>query len=158
MLSNLILIVLVILTWPVLTILVGIPLLGLFLRFKRFERLRSSDTPSELLVAVALIPIFLPALLWEGVRSVSFERTWSLGGYLFGHDVRRRAYEPTIEELREDRLVAFRKYRTPLSRSWVRFCLCFRTALVFLACVRISFLRPLQKLIPPRLLHWLFFS
>jgi hypothetical protein len=86
-------------------------------------------------------------------------RLWELGGLLFDHKTRARVYEPVINELKEDFLIANQTCRTPANYRWVRFCFGLRGSLAFLRCLRIAIMRPLINVIPARLRQlWKLFS
>ncbi|MEY2502287.1 MAG: hypothetical protein QOI07_2621 [Verrucomicrobiota bacterium] len=89
----------------------------------------------------------------------SFTRGWDLAGLLFDRKTRADVYEPVINEIREDFLIARRNCVSKANFRWVELCFRLRGSLAFIRCVRISLLRPLVALIPSRLKQlWKLFS
>jgi len=66
-----------------------------------------------------------------------FPRFWDLFAYLLPSKIRAQAYEPALQELREDYLVARRRYRTNSSRRWLTLCFTVRTALLVVQSFRV---------------------
>jgi hypothetical protein len=85
---------------------------------------------------------------------VTFNRIWFLGGFLFSAKMRREIYEPVIEELKEDLLIAKAKCKTRTARGWVRLCFALRTLSVILACGRVACGRSLGRFIPRLIRFW----
>lgn len=86
--------------------------------------------------------------------NASLPRVWKLLSFLFGHSIRIRVYEPTVEEMLEDLLVARRSFRTRGARGWLIIYFTVRTIFVVFDCTRLSLLQPLYKLFPARLKQW----
>jgi hypothetical protein len=84
-------------------------------------------------------------------REGRWTRRWELAGFLFDRKTRAKVYEPVINELREDFLLARRDCTSAASRRWVKTCFVVRGTLAFLRCVRISVFRPVLALIPSKL-------
>ena len=86
-------------------------------------------------------------------------RLWDLAGLLFDRKTRAEVYEPVINEIREDFLLARRCCRSRANYRWVRACFAIRGSLAFIRCLRISILRPIVSLIPSKLKQlWKLFS
>ena len=93
------------------------------------------------------------------IKAQRSTRLWDLGGLLFDHRTRSQIYEPVINEIREDFLLARRASRSAANHRWVNACFAIRGSLAFLRCLRICILRPVTALIPPKLRQlWKLFS
>jgi hypothetical protein len=79
---------------------------------------------------------------------------WDILGFLFSRRMREHVYDPVIEELKEDMLLARARRRSPAARRWLQVCFFVRTSVVFLDCVRIALSRPLGRLLPVTLKAW----
>jgi hypothetical protein len=92
-------------------------------------------------------------------KIASATRLWDLAGLLFDRKTRAQVYDPVINEIREDFLLARRNCRSRANRNWVKACFAIRGSLAFLRCLRISILRPVIALIPSKLKQfWKLFS
>jgi hypothetical protein len=86
-------------------------------------------------------------------------RVWDLAGLLFDHKTRADVYEPVINEIREDFLIARKQCLTRGNHIWVKSCFAIRGSLAFIRCMRICLLRPALSLIPGKLKQfWKLFS
>jgi len=85
-------------------------------------------------------------------------RFWKLFSYVFSHRIRSRIFEPALNEMIEDYLLARQDYRTQWARRWLNFCFTFRMALTVLECFRAviadSAFRSLARLLPDTLRRW----
>jgi len=85
-------------------------------------------------------------------------RFWKIFGYVFSHRIRSRIFEPALNEMIEDYLLARQDYRTQWARRWLNFCFTFRMVLAVLECFRAviadSAFRSLARLLLDALRRW----
>lgn len=79
---------------------------------------------------------------------------WDHLGFIFSRKMRDQIYDPIIEELKEDLLLARARRRTPAARRWIQVSFFVRTSVVFLHCLLIAASRPFGKLIPAAIKAW----
>lgn len=65
-----------------------------------------------------------------------FPRFWGLLAFLLPASVRRQSFDPSLEELKGDFLVARRRYRTKRAGAWLTFCFTIRTAILVIQSLR----------------------
>jgi hypothetical protein len=65
-----------------------------------------------------------------------FPRIWLLFGFLPPQAIRNRVFEPCLEEMREDLLIAWRLCQTRNARRWLTFCFTVRTAVLVVQSLR----------------------
>lgn len=81
-------------------------------------------------------------------------RFWEKAGFLFGRQIRLRMYDPAINEIREDYLVARRLCRSNADYHWIKTCFAIRGARAFLRSAWESLLQPMIRMIPGWLRQW----
>jgi hypothetical protein len=130
------------------------------------------------LTSILSIPTLFEDLLAETLRRLGYDvrsclvhgqlvanvqrsgppRFWKLFSYVFSHRIRSRIFEPALNEMIEDYLLARQDYRTQWARRWLNFCFTFRMMLTVLECFRAviadSAFRSLARLLPDTLRRW----
>lgn len=90
----------------------------------------------------------------------NFPRFWELFGYVLPPSIKRKAYEPYVEEMKEDYLVARSnpKNRRKWPRRWLWFCFFIRTFAACVTSLRLFFMESCWKwlaaLLPSEVKDW----
>jgi len=92
------------------------------------------------------------------VKVIGPPRFWNLFGYVFSHRIKSRIFEPALNEMIEDYLLARKDCRTQWARRWLNFCFNFRMVLTVLECFRVVIadraFRSLARLLPEPIRRW----
>lgn len=83
-------------------------------------------------------------------------RFWALAGMFFDRKTRALMYDPIMEEMHDDFLLARRLCRSKANYRWLKFCFTKRASLAWLRSLGVTVLvRPVLRLMPAWLKHWL---
>jgi hypothetical protein len=73
-------------------------------------------------------------------------RTWELFAFCLNRKTKQEVFEPLLDELKEDYLLA-QRYRTPWAKRWLQFCFTLKTLAMVGGCLRVSISSKIVKLL-----------
>jgi hypothetical protein len=94
----------------------------------------------------------------EAERATTFAQFFQLFAYALPRKIRKRNFEPSLQDLLQDHLQALSEHHTPRAQSWLAFWFRVHTVITFIDCFWVMLKSPLVRcilsLVPAAVRRW----